>query len=253
MNALGRETNVTATSIGLGMLLAIFGAFAAANFVWAVRLTRSMQRGEGTIGRWTVSPLEFEAFRTADRDRTLEGLDNDYRLPRNVPPSGFEVIFSEDAVLIGDFFYGLSSSGLARFRSAKLITGTPMLEFDTRMLYARSQPVVKVEDIAGVLRVPVSAAALDTAQNVVRHYIGVLERQIIVKPDFWPKRVRFGRRLAIVSAALAATGFLLNALKVDLGIVPLVLSVAGTIFAIGGLLIAVLAHLLDTDKKRKPG
>lgn len=251
MRRLGEETGATASAIGIGIVFAVIGFFMTLNFLWAVQLTRAMRRGERVIARWTVPADAFEAFRTADAARTKLGTDNDYRLPRRIPPSGIDVIFANDAVLIGNTYFGLSSSGLARFKSAKLLTGTPMLEFDTRLLSARSEPRVKVQDIEGVLRIPVAPTASDDARRVVAHYIDVLERRVIVKPDFWPFRVRLGRRVAIVFSLIAAGGFLLNYLRIELGEVPLLMAVVGTIVALGGLLLAFIASMMDISKKRR--
>ncbi len=249
MNALGYETGATGLMIGIGGVVAVIGFFMTLNFLWAVRLTRGMRRGERVIARWLVPPEACEAFRAADLARTEQGMKNDYRLPRRIPHAGLEVIFSNDAVLIGNFFYGLSSSGIARFQGAKLLSGTPMLEFDTGMLRARVEPRVKIYDAIGVLRVPVSPMASDDARRVVRHFIDVIGRHVIVKPDFWPFRVRLGRRVAVVSAAIAGGGFLLNYLSIDLGTIPLFMALVGTILALAGLLLAVIASSMDKAKK----
>jgi len=206
VNVLGYETGATSAAIGLGIPFALIGFLMTLNFLWAVRLMRGMRRGERVIGRWIVPPNAFEAFRAADLARTKQGLDNDYRLPRRIPSTGLEVIFSNDAVLIGNFYYGLSSSGVARFKSAKLLTGTPMLEFDTRIFHFRTEPRVKSEDVVGVLRVPASPAAPDDARRVVKHFIDVI---------------------------------------------PPVMAVVGTIVALGGLILALLASWMDDSKKRR--
>jgi hypothetical protein len=60
MNALGKETSATATAIGVGMLVGFLGLLFVFNFLWAVRLTAALRRGEGVIARWTVAPATFD-------------------------------------------------------------------------------------------------------------------------------------------------------------------------------------------------
>lgn len=85
---------------------------------------------------------------------------------------------------------------------------------------------------------------------VLDHYIAALSGQVIVKPDFWKRRIRWGLRAALVSTFVSATGFVLEALEVALGVVPLILAVSGAITAIGGLLLAFLAWTF-ADRQRR--
>ncbi|MDF3074796.1 MAG: hypothetical protein K0S54_2463, partial [Alphaproteobacteria bacterium] len=59
----GAETNATALAIGVGLLLAILGCLFTFNFIWAVRLTEAMKRGENVIARWSVPAQTLEEFR----------------------------------------------------------------------------------------------------------------------------------------------------------------------------------------------
>ncbi|MEQ8935576.1 MAG: hypothetical protein RIE56_07275, partial [Amphiplicatus sp.] len=129
MNALGRETPATAAAIGVAIPVLVIGFAMALNFRWAARIMARMKRGEGIIARWTILPSEIEAFRTAEAGRKGES-HNLYRVPKSLPPEGIEVIFSEDAAMIGNAFFGLSVTGIVRFKSVSARAGNPLcIEF----------------------------------------------------------------------------------------------------------------------------
>jgi hypothetical protein len=87
----------------------------------------------------------------------------------------------------------------------------------------------------------------------VAHYRDVLARKVIVKPDFWRWRIRLGLATAIVCALIAAAGFGLDAADVDLGDVPVIMALAGTLFGLGGLIVAVVAWRFHVQQHRNPG
>jgi hypothetical protein len=185
MQALGRETFLTATLIGVGLLIAILGLLFLFNFLWAVRLVSALRRGEGVIARWTVAPATFEMFRDLEVQRRAAGDDNGYRTPCKTPGSGLEVIFSADSVLIGDTFFGLASTGMARFQNVRLVpTSPPSLEFDTTLTWASNRSQIHVHHTRGKLRVPVAHNAREAAAKVLAHYENVISRKAIVKPAF---------------------------------------------------------------------
>ena len=249
MRALERETSATAFAIGLGLLTGLTGFLFfflfLFNFLWASRLIGALRRGEGVIARWTVAPATFEMFRDREDRLRAAGDDNDYRLPRQVPHAGLEVIVSEDGVLIGDTSFGLASAGLARFREVRIEQGSPpCLAFDTVVTTASNVSVVRVHHIPGVLRVPIAHDGQDAAARVLAHYRAVIARRTIVKPDFWRRRVRWGLIAALISALIAAAGFALAAGTGDFGLASLVMVVGGLIMAAGGLILALLAALV---------
>jgi hypothetical protein len=243
MTLAGRESTATGMAIGGGILAAIIGLFMSFNFLWAVRLTDAMRRGEKVIARWTMPPGQFDEFRANDAALRSQGRRNDYKIPRATPAGGVEVIFSQDAVLIGDTFFGLSSTGLARFQSVGLLPGNPVcISFGTVMTMGRvGSAGASFTTITGELRIPVARTANDEARAVLDHYRAVVGRRTIVKPHFWTLRIKIGLYAALIAALVSACGFLLNALKVDLGIVPLIMAVAGAVTALGGLILALLA------------
>lgn len=251
MARMGRETPRSGMLIGLGLFVGIVGFLFMFNFLWGVRLVRAMRRGENILARWTVDPLTLVAFRAVDRERSAEGLSNDYRLPRRTPPEGVTVIFSPDAVLVHDTFFGLSSTGIARFRQVRYVSGNPpVLEFDTRVSMVYNVSHVRMRNVDNVLRIPVSLDAGDAGRRVAGHFQNVIAGRIIVKPDFWPRRIRIGLIVAAVAALTAVAGYSLEAADIDAGITPLIMAVGGVIFSFGGLLLALLAWIINRRQKQ---
>ncbi len=239
----GAESAGSAIKIGGGILPALIGLLMSFNFRWAVRLVAAMRRGENVIARWTVPPGQFDEFRASEAVLASQGRRNDYRIPRATPAGGVEVIFSEDAVLIGDTFFGLARSGIARIHGVGMLAGNPIrLAFGTVLTTGRTGASgTWLSTITGELRVPVARTANDGARAVLTHYRAVIERRKHVKPEFWTRRIRAGLIAAAVAGAVCAGGFALQALRVDLGVAPLVMAVVGAISAIGGLVLALLA------------
>jgi len=243
MNALGYETAWTAGSIAVGGLVALFGFLFFFNFMWGVRVVGAMQRGEGVIARWTVSAAEFDQFRAADRELDNTDADNDYVVPRQTPSGGVEVIFSADGVLVGGTFFGLATTGLGRFAGVRRRETPASIEFGTIFTTSVAGPA-ELGNEYGVLRVPTARDAQEQAAKVLVHYEDVMARRTIVKPNFWRTRIKIGLIGAAVFAVVALIGFGLNGVSDELNIVALVMAIVGTIFALGGLVLAGLAWLL---------
>jgi hypothetical protein len=121
----------------------------------------------------------------------------------------------------------------------------PCLEFATSFTNIVAEPTARIYNVPGVLRVPISPDAQGEAAKVLRHYEDVTERRIIVKPHFWDTRIKIGLIAAVVSAATAALGLSLREMNDELANAPLVMAVAGTIFAIGGLVLAMIAWVFN--------
>lgn len=102
-----------------------------------------------------------------------------------------------------------------------------------------------------VVRAPIATTATAGAKRVLEHYRDVLARRTIVKPDFYPSRVRFGLIAAAVSAAVFVAGMGLEMAGISLGVTTLVMAVAGAVVCIGGLVLAALAYILGLKQRRK--
>jgi hypothetical protein len=242
MNALGHETNSSAAKIGIGFVVAIFGFLFMFNFLWGVRVINAARRGDNEIARWTVFPETFDEFRNNEERRNAGGELNDYKPPSEAPAGGVEVIFTADGVLVGNTFFGLASTGLASFQTVQVLPENPLcIEFGTSLVTGSNLSVPRLHTIVGVLRIPVSRTATEEAKKVLAHFQKVLAREIIVKPDFWRRRIRLGLATAFVSTLIVAAGFGLAAADMNAGAAPVAMAAGGAVLAVGGLILALLA------------
>ena len=198
--------------------------------------------------------MALTAFRKNDEAHNARGRHNDYRVPARAPADGVQVIFSANGVLVGGTFFGLATTGLSHFRSVQLLPEhPPCIEFDTALVWGSNVTVPRIHVSHGTLRIPLSATATREATKVLAHYSDVVARKVIVKPDFWRWRIRLGLGTAIVCALVAAAGFGVAAAGVDLGVVPLIMAVAGTVFGLGGLILAAIAWSFHVQQHRGAG
>lgn len=245
----GAETAYTAAAIGLGGYVGFAGAISTLNFLWGMRKVARTRAGIGVIGRWTVPPGEFAAFREDERARRTAGSLNDYRLPRTVPPEGLEVIFIEDGVLIGDAYFGLVSTGLFTFTALEVLASRPRaIAFETNSLHISRSG--RRRTMPGRIRLPVANGADDELRAVVAHFNDVLSARRIVNPGFYPSRMRIGIGGVIVGAVLAAIGFGLEAADIEAGYIPVTLAVVGIVGGLGAALLAIIAFRLHRQQYR---
>jgi hypothetical protein len=256
MIAQGAETWDTAARLGIGLLVGILSFVMMLNFLWGVRLMKAMRRGDNVLARWTVPRTTLAEFREDDARRNAQGSVNAYRPPKRIPPEGIDVIFSADGVILHDTFFGLSSTGLASFTGVRMLATNPLsLEFQLAMVTASNVNVMRFYSVQGALRIPVARTASAQAAKVLDHYRQVIARKIIVKPDFWRRRIRFGLIVAALSGLVAAAGFGLAALApslaADLGDLPAGMAVAGTVMGLAGLVLALLAAGMHAKQHRR--
>ncbi|RYG28800.1 MAG: hypothetical protein EON93_17870, partial [Burkholderiales bacterium] len=212
MQMAGRETLGSGLKIGLAILPAIIGPLMAWNFWWGTKVFASIQRGENVIGRWTVTAAEVAEFADIDKVGSAQGsaVPNEWSPSRETPPSGIEVIFAKDAVLVGDTYFALSITGPFRFTSVRMLSGRQQtIAFETLLTLANR---FGARTTAGELRIPVSRAACADAGRVVTHFSCVAAREIAANPDFYRSRIRFGMLAAPVCFAVAALGFVLRSI-----------------------------------------
>lgn len=252
MTSPGAET-AAVFAIILGVLGCIFFFLVLLNFVWGMRVFNAIKRGENEIARWIVPADEFDRFRQNEKGHAASGHLNDYKPPRSTPPEGIEVIFATDGMIIGDTFFGLATTGLSHFRQAGIVPGDPLcLGFQTALISGRaaSTGTPTLTTTLGLLRIPVANSAHPEAKAVLDHYVAALAGQVVVKPDFWPKRSRWGLRAAAIAAIVSATGFGLEAAEADVGDLPVILAVSGAVVAIGGLALAFIAWVWGDRQRR---
>lgn len=251
LDANGNGPVLRSVAVAIGMLICLLFPFFLVNFVWAVRLTAAMRRGENVIARWTVPVQTLEEFRAAEAERKKAGQRNDWKVPRRLPASGLEVIFSKDAVMIGESFFGLAKSGMARFTGVAMAPGNPLaIAFGMAFTAARGiSGGIVTTTYRSELRIPVARGASAEASTVLAHYTSVMAGHTVARPGFWALRIKIGLWAAGLGAASAAAGFLLNALKADLGDAPLFMAVIGTVVGLAGLVLAGAATMLGRGER----
>jgi len=157
----------------LGIFPALLGPIAFLFYLHYAGRVRAMRRGEGLVGRWTVSADAFRRFRDAEaRIPARSVIVNYYRPPRAVPEAGVEVLVSDSGVLIGEGYFPLSTIGARRVESVRHAEAVPdALEFSIGLagMARTSRATVQSTRTLYVLRVPVEGA--DAAANaVLRHF-----------------------------------------------------------------------------------
>jgi hypothetical protein len=245
-------TKVTpgAIAIGLSVLPAIFMPLLTLNFLWTERKVRAARRGENVIGRWTVSAAELAAFATNNAARNALGptYHNEWKPPRKLPADGIEIIFAPDAVVAGRAFYALVTTGLFQFTSVHEVRESPpAIEFVVTTI---TTPHYRLYN---ALRLPVAPSARGELDRVIDHFRRVAKGRVIVDPDFYRPRIRFGLIVASVGAILAALGFWLTGQAggdQDMENVALGLAVGSSIVAAAGLMVAAIAWTLRQRQYR---
>ena len=160
--------------LALGIFPALLGPIAFLFYLHYAGRVRAMRRGEGLVGRWTVSAAAFRRFREAEaRIPARSVIVNYYRPPGSIPEAGVEVLVSDSGVLIGEGYFPLPTSGTRRVESVRHAEAVPdALEFSLGLagMARTSSATVQSTRTLYVLRVPVAEGADAAANAVLRHY-----------------------------------------------------------------------------------
>lgn len=252
MQAEGKETLGSGLKIGLALLPAMLAPLMALNFWGGMKVIAAIRRGENVIARWTVTAAELAEFAASNQTRNALGIAhyNDWSPPRDAPSSGIEVIFTADAVLVGDTYFGLSTSGIYRFSHVWLLSDSgPAVAFRTILTGANR---FGTRTTVGELRIPISRIASAEATKVVAHFEQVRTGEVIANSDFYKRRIRIGLIGAPIFLAIAALGFVLQStIGASEDFDPTILIAIGLIPGIGLLILAFAASVLDARQRRK--
>lgn len=241
----GQEELVPSLMVGAGILPAIFAPLLALNFWWGVRVFAAMRRGDGVIGRWTVSAADLTAFVAQEAERSASGPEslNVWAPPRDVPAGGVDIRFTGDGVLAGDTFFGLSPLGIFRITSVALLReGTPAIAFGTALSQANR---FGVRTSADQLRIPYPPRAEAEAARIFEHFRRVLAGETVLRPKRLPRLRLVG--LVAAGIGLAATGAgvaLLRARTSLAGLDPEFLIFLGVPLALFGGIVAIAAQAM---------
>ncbi len=250
------DTTAAGLAIGVAGPVAVISVGMLVLAVNNVRLTGALRRGENVIARWTVSPDDYAAFiaNNAARNALGPAYQNDWKLPKTIPPQGLAVVFGQDMVMVGDRFFGLVNTGMFTFRGVQILPENPLaIEFGTvSSTLSQGGSAVRLDVGSGVLRIPIARLARADAVRVLDHYKRVDSREIVVNPEFHRGRMRFGLIAAPICFAAAALGFVMqdHGINTD-GDLNLVLAVVGVICGIGALILAGIAAYLSWQQHRR--
>lgn len=250
------EATPGAITIGTALLPAIIMPMMMINFLWAVRKVGAARRGENVIGRWTVSATELAEFTTNNAARSALGTvyRNEWKPPRKPPAEGIEIIFVPDAVVVGNAFYSLVTTGIFRFTGVhELRENPPAIEFGVITVLASTTTIRR---FFNALRLPVSRQARGELARVLDHFRRVANREVIVNPDFYGSRIRIGLIVASVGAAPVALGIWLaerarRSGDLDMENLAMGLVVCSLIAAVAGLALAGIAWSLRRGQYRR--
>lgn len=205
--AIGRVTGRAMMAIGFGWTSAVLGGTFFYHFSSIRQTFRTIRAGQTAIARWVVPAEQVERYREIDQHLSSQNKKNSYRLPPTTPPDGIEVIFSDEGVLIGDYYFCLRTSGLYCATDVCFIEANPpIIEFDTVIPAVTNPSSAYAGDVSGVLRVPVAAEAEQKAQQIASHFDDIFERRVIINPDLWTKRIRISLAATAVAFACGVTG-----------------------------------------------
>ncbi len=243
----GRETTASIVQIVAGIWVAVLGLLFALFYLRILVLASRLAAGKGAIARWTVPPDALDAFRDAEANRSPDRYDrNTVRLPRRLPPNGIEVIFGQDAVLIGGRYRGLQLTGMHRFTSFEILAERPLcVAFSLRTLTVTNRSAIRFRDMATALRIPVAPGSDEALRKVVAHFRGVMDGTINPQANYWRRRIRISLVLIPVFLALAVAGYVLERSgilrhKGAAEFLPLVMVIAGVVFGAGALVFGCL-------------
>lgn len=157
-----------------GIFLVIPGLLFFVHYSSKIRVFRALRSGRGVIARWTVPAEEFKRFCEEEaRVPARSIMVNFYKPPRNIPPEGVEVVFSDEGVLIGDGYFPLSITRGRRVGNVRRVASDPStIEFGMTMtaMARTSSATVDSSTVYENLRVPVASDAERLAAEVVRRY-----------------------------------------------------------------------------------
>jgi hypothetical protein len=227
-------------AVAVGGLVTLFGIILVLNFRWAMRIARRMQRGEGVFARWTVPVETVTAYLAAESARPLA--ERSRWKPKPGAPA--EILFSDDGILAGGTYHGLSAKGLQTYTAVDLVYGSPvMIEFATREVAVVGD---RLTSHHAILRLPIARGADEPAGKVIAHFKLGLSDAVRTNPTFWLSRKRIGLVILALCAILFATGWFMaeqGGWRADdtQGLTAMVLMITGAVFSIAGAFLFLLA------------
>lgn len=202
-----------------------------------------LRAGEDVLERWSVTPEEWERFRTFDRIRgdTPGTFANDLTYDEERPSLPVNIIVGRKSVLIGDSYHVLRRGGIPGMYALYWLPAPAdpeCLEFHISYPRHRSPP------LRMTLRFPVPERYRDEGVRVYEHFIPLMptgEGIAIRNPG-----LTIAVSLAI--ASVGATAFAWGMWRIKAGnfqeVEPLLAAIFGGIFGVAALLIALITAIV---------
>lgn len=153
----------------LGIVTIAIAALMLLNYLYVLVLVRRMRRGDRVIGRWDLTAATLDRFRDAERVR--KGRKNNWKIPRKLGAAGLPIIFSEDAVLVGNSYFPLVARGISRFGHAQIENHpVALMEFSMTVTMIAAGSQARTARYRGSLRIPIADDAGLEAAQVVGHF-----------------------------------------------------------------------------------
>lgn len=218
--------------------------------IFALLHTRGLAKlraGEDIVARWSITPGEWEVFRTFDRIRAESGpnLANDLTYDDERQPLPVEIIVGRKSALIGDSYHVLRKGGIPGMEAVGWLpppANPECLEF--RIVYMRHRaPPVRM-----TLRFPVPTRYRAEGVKVYDYFAPLLPR----RQGFALRRPGTTIRVALAVAAVCALAFIWGLSQAKLvegdNIAPLLAAVFGAIIGVAALLIALTTWVMSRRK-----
>jgi hypothetical protein len=151
-------------------IIVVIAILTASNFAYAARLMHKIRRGERNVAKWVVDQETLARF--INEETAMKSRRNNWKIPRAAGANGLEVIFAENAVLVGDTYFTLRTKGVSRFAWVRFHQGCPSsVEFATRVSGAAPMGnYVQKFRYNGHLRVPIADDAQVEAARAIAYF-----------------------------------------------------------------------------------
>lgn len=227
----------------IGLTLAPIGLVQMIFALLHARGMANLRAGANVLARWSMTPDEWEKFRTFDRIRAGSGpnLGNDLTYDKSRPSQPVEIIVGRKSALIGDSYHVLHKWGIPGMYAIYWLPAPAdpeCLEFHISYPRSRAAPLLMT------LRFPVPVRYRNEGVKVLEHFEALMPKQGIAL-----RRPAATIRVCLAIAAAGAGAFAWSLWRQTHGggqeIVPLLTTLMGGLGGTGALILALLTYVLS--------
>lgn len=247
---------VTATIAGVSLTFIM--VFFLPRALFHIRGEAKLLAGQDVLGRWHVTPADWERFREFDDARSasnLYWLSSDFWFRKRTPAEGVDIIVGKRSLLVDGSYHVLRPRGIPELTAIRRLA--PIGGYLDCLEFALRYPH-KGGSAYSALRIPVPVAARDEAQRVHSWFEPLLRPT----PALAFRDVRRTYRICAIVLALciaaALGGWLMaiaNGFRIDeddpLTVVPLVLMLIGIIAGAATAIVWLMTFLIARLEKRE--